>query len=134
METIDLRKQVNHNGITVFIKDMTSQDKGLITAFTQNHSVAELSDISISIKGLKGKVYYFNRIKVRRELEGTGEGKALMIEVCKVADKHKITIFNELNPYGGRDMESLKSFFRSSGFEKFGNEFGSKNMMIRKPQ
>ena len=129
------RNEADHNGLTVFVQDLTTiSDPGLIIAFTKNYSVAELSDFSIPIKGLEGTIYYFHRIKVRLEFEGTGEGKALMIEICKVVDEHKITIYNQLNPYGGRDMESLKSFFRASGFQKFVNEYGDKNVMIRKPQ
>lgn len=90
---------------------------------------AELCDLGehITVEGLENPVYYFNRIKVKKE--GKGTGKELMIEVCKIADENGITILNELNPYGKRDLESLKEFFRASGFERFNLD----NTMVRKP-
>jgi len=127
------RYEVKHGPITVFVHDNTnSKDWRTITAFTKNASVAELSDFGsiIHIEGLDNPVYYFNRIKAKLKFEGTGEGKALMIEVCKLADKRGITILNELNPYGKRDMESLKEFFEASGFK----EFNDNNTMVRKPK
>ena len=126
------RYEVQHGPITVFVHDdVHKPDWGAITAVTQNGS-AELSDFGsiIHIEGLDNPVYYFNRIKVRPKFEGTGEGKALMIEVCKLVDKYGITILNELNPYGKRDMDSLKEFFKASGFEIFNME----NAMVRKPK
>lgn len=125
--------EVQHGPITVFVHDLTTNKSwGTITVFTKNGSTAELSDFGsmIQIEGLDNPVYYFNRIKVRPKFEGTGEGKALMIEVCKVVDKHGITILNELNPYGNRDMDSLKEFFKASGFEIFNLE----NAMVRRPK
>jgi len=124
--------EVDHDGITVFVNDLVEFE--IITAFTKNLGSAELSQTPIPVKGLTEPVYYFNRIKVRPEREGTGEGKALMIEVCKIADEHRITIYNELNPYGKRDMKSLKSFFKASGFEPFVNEHNDQNVMVRKPK
>jgi hypothetical protein len=126
------RYEVQHGPITVFVHDLThTGDWKTITAFTQNGSTAELSELGsmIKIEGLNNPVYYFNRIKTRLKFEGTGEGKALMIEVCKLVDKHGITILNELNPYGKRDMESLKEFFKASDFEEIGP-----NVMARKPK
>ncbi len=121
-----------HGDIVVHVIDQTHAGQGIITAFTSKRSTAELSDLgpSITIAGLKTPIYFFNRIKVQRKNEGTGQGKALMIEVCKLADQRGITIFNELNPYGKRDMDSLKEFFRASGFE----DFGPTNTMVRKPK
>ena len=58
-----------------------------IVIATQNRSVAELSTGSIDIKGLNPPVFYFHRIKVLRENEGIGEGKELMIEICRYADQ-----------------------------------------------
>ena len=130
-----IRRQADHDGLTVFIQDMTHQGiYGIINAFTENNSVVELSQMPIPVKGLTEPIYYFNRIKVRPELEGTGEGKALMIEICKIADEHRITIYNQLNPYGKRDMKSLKSFFKDSGFEPFVTEHNDQNVMVRKPK
>ena len=102
-----------------------------IVIATQNRSVAELSTGSIDIKGLNPPVFYFHRIKVLSENEGIGEGKELMIEVCRYADQLDATIYNELNPYGKRDMESLKSFFRASKFEDYGDPTDC--VMIRRP-
>lgn len=103
---------------------------GTIEIMSDPMGTAELCDLGeyITIEELKNPVYYFNRIKVKKE--GQGTGKELMIEVCKIADEHGITILNELNPYGKRDMESLKNFFRASGFEIFGND----HTMVRKPK
>lgn len=129
------RNEVDHDGIIVHITDYKLDNSfGIITAFTKNRSVAELSEHPIPIKGLVEPVYYFNRIKVLPAFEGKGEGKALMIELCKVVDKHKITIYNELNPYGKRDMDSLKSFFKASGFKKFKNGWNDPNIMVRIPR
>jgi len=102
-----------------------------ITIMTKNRSIAELSCV-LPIEKIEGLVFYFNRIKVQPQFEGTGEGKELMIEVCRYMDQLNATIYNELNPYGKRDIESLKSFFRASGFEDYGKP--SNCVMIRKPQ
>ena len=104
----------------------------MVVALDEGIGSAELSDLGsmITIKGLDNPVYYFNRIKVEKRLQGKGKGKELMIEVCRLADKHGITIINELNPYGNRDMKDLKSFFRASGFKTFQLE----NTMVRKPR
>lgn len=93
---------------------------------------AELCDLDINIEGLEKPIFYFNRIKVKNE--GQGIGKELMIEVCKIADRENITIINELNPYGKRNLESLKQFFKASGFEDFKNKQTSQNTMVRKPK
>jgi len=111
----------------------SSNKNNQIIVMTKNRSVAELSNIGDTITtsvttGLKKPVYYFHRIKVLPKYEGTGEGKEIMIEVCKQADKLGATILNELNPYGKRDINSLKKFFKASGFEELYPE-----VMIRKP-
>jgi len=96
---------------------------------TDKRSCADLTKLDTDL--LPGVVYYFNRIKVLSEHEGTGEGRELMIEVCRYADKLNATIYNELNPYGKRNMKSLIRFFKASGF-KIHKEF-SDHTMIRKP-
>jgi len=103
---------------------------GTIEVTSDPMGTAELCDLGeyMTIEDLENPVYYFNRIKVKKE--GQGTGKEIMIEVCKIADLEHITILNEVNPYGKRDMESLKQFFRASGFEDFGNE----HTMVRKPR
>lgn len=100
-----------------------------ISIMTYNGSVADLSNI-FPIKEIDGLTFYFNRIKVKGEFEGIGEGKELMIEVCRYADELNATIYNELNPYGKRDLDSLKSFFGSSGFIMFKEP----HVMIRRPK
>lgn len=100
-----------------------------ITVATNNHSIAELSSI-IPIEGIPGKVFYFHRIKTRPEYEGIGEGRELMIEVCKHVDQENATIYINLNPYGKRDLKSLKSFFKASDFEMLQEP----NVMIRRPR
>ena len=102
-----------------------------IVVMTDKHSVAELSCI-IPIEGFDEPTFYFHRIKVKPENEGTGEGQELMIEVCRYADQLDATIYNELNPYGKRGMKSLKQFFKASGFEDYGKP--ENNIMIRKPK
>ena len=103
-----------------------------ITVATE-HGVAELSCVvPIELEGIDGPIFYFHRIKIRPEFEGTGEGRELMIEVCRYMDELNATIYNELNPYGKRDMESLKSFFRASDFEDYGNP--NNHIMIRRSQ
>lgn len=126
-----ITREAMRDGIQIFISDQTDVGWGNITVFTNERSTAELSKVPFPIDGIEGTVYYFNRIKVPKELEGKGRGRALMIEVCKIVDEYDITIYNELNPYGKRDMDSLKSFFKASGFELF--ESGGSNAMIRKP-
>lgn len=124
--------EVQHGPITVFVHDNTqNEDWGTMTAFTKNGSTAELSELGgmIEVENLTKPVYYFNRIKARPKFEGTGEGKALMIEICKLADKHKITILNQLNPYGNRDMDSLKEFFKASDFDERWPD-----VMVREPK
>ena len=99
----------------------------MITVATDKRSIAELSAI-IPIKDIPGKVFYFHRIKVLPKYEGTGEGRELIIEVCKLIDKQNATIYNELNPYGKRDLKGLISFFKASRFEMYKEP----NIMIRK--
>ncbi len=103
-----------------------------ITIFTDKQSIAELSKLPIEViegmEGLEGCIYYFNRIKVLRHHEGTGEGKLLMIEVCRYADDLNAIIYNEPNPYGKRNLDSLIRFFKQSGFEMYGP-----HAMIRRP-
>jgi GNAT superfamily N-acetyltransferase len=108
---------------------ISSCHDGIITVATLNGSVAELSEMLFEVGGYKKPVYYFHRIKVKPELEGTGEGKELMKEVCRHADALGATIFNELNPYGKRDMDSLKEFFKASGFTE-----DMPNIMVRLPK
>ena len=108
---------------------LSSYRNNQISIMTNNGSTAELSS-TFPIKEIEGLIFYFHRIKIRPEFEGLGEGKELMIEVCRYADQLNATIYNELNPYGKRDLESLKSFFKASGFEMFKEP----NVMIRKPQ
>jgi len=105
---------------------------GSISIMVSPMGTAELSDMGpyMTFEGLDNPVYYFNRIKLQRINEGKGLGKELMIEVCRIADENGITILNELNPYGKRDLESLKDFFRASGFE----DFHGKNTMVRRPK
>lgn len=97
-----------------------------IRVMTDKRSIAELS--KVPVEGIKGRTYYFNRIKVLPEHEGTGEGKELMIEVCRYADDLNAIIYNPLNPYGKRNMESLIKFFEASGFKMYKH-----NSMIRNP-
>jgi|GEM_PF-1080029 len=101
-----------------------------INVMTSKGSSAELSKIEFD--DIEGDVFYFHRIRVRPELEGTGEGRELMIEVCKLADKLNVAIYNELNPYGKRDMDQLKLFFKDSGFIMFGDH--KNNVMVRFPR
>jgi GNAT superfamily N-acetyltransferase len=104
-----------------------------VIVMTENRSVAELSCvIQLELKGIDPPIFYFHRIKVLPEFEGTGEGRELMIEICRYMDHLNATIYNELNPYGKRDMEGLKSFFRASGFEDY--ESVNNHVMIRRPQ
>jgi len=86
---------------------LSSYRNNQISIMTKNGSTAELSSI-LPVDGIEGLAFYFHRIKVRSEFEGTGEGKELMIEVCRYMDQLNATIYNELNPYGKRDLESLK--------------------------
>jgi GNAT superfamily N-acetyltransferase len=97
-----------------------------------DHGTAELSKMDIIPPDLEEPIFYFHRIKVMPKFEGTGEGRELMIEVCKHADMIGATIYNSLNPYGKRDMKSLKSFFTKSGFEDYKAE--GPDTMIRKPR
>ena len=107
----------------------SSHKHNIITVLTDKHSIAELSSV-FPIEGVPGKVFYFHRIKVWPQYEGTGEGRELMIEVCKHVDKENATIYNELNPYGKRSLKSLIGFFINSGFEMLRGS----NIMIRRPK
>jgi len=78
-------------------------------------------------------IWWFARIKVRPEHWGSGHGKDLMIELCRILDQRNIMLMNELNPYGNRDMNSLISFFKASGFEMADFETYDSTIMIRRP-
>jgi hypothetical protein len=106
--------------------------ENLLTVVTDKRSIAELSllDDKFEASGIPGKVFYFHRIKTLSQYEGIGEGRDLIIEVCKFMDKENATIYNILNPYGKRDLKSLIKFFEASGFEMFQDP----NVMIRTPK
>ena len=108
-------------------------DETIMVSFKDKLGVAELSCLTsygVNIKGLDKPVYYFNRLKIPPRDEGKGFGKRLMIEVCRIADEKGITILNELNPYGKRDLKQLIKFFEKSGFEIFDEH----NTMVRRPR
>jgi len=108
----------------------SSYQNNLITVLTDKHSIAELSCNFISIQGIDGKLFYFHRIKALPKYEGIGEGRELMIEVCRHIDKENATIYSQLNPYGKRNLPRLIKFFEASDFIMFQRP----NVMIRKPR
>jgi GNAT superfamily N-acetyltransferase len=81
-------------------------------------------------------VWFFNRIKVQPSHYGKGCGKDLMIKLCEILDRKKISLINSLNPYGNRDLKSLIAFFEASAFEIVDELCGGKKVivMIRRPQ
>ncbi len=111
---------------------------GCLNVMTELGSIAELSridnldDFEDNFKEInfKGLIFWFNRIKAKKE--GIGEGRLLMKEIIKICDKEKINIINYLNPYGKRDLKSLKRFFINSDFIEFKNKNNNSTVMIRK--
>lgn len=107
-----------------------------ISLNTEMNSTAELSRLekqSVDMYNkdfnmdLKEPVFYFNRIKAREE--GKGEGTLMMKELIKILDEKKVTVINELNPYGNLNLEDLQKFYSKYGFVKKQDQ-----LMIRKPK
>tara|TARA_Y100000310_G_C20694347_1_gene824436 strand:+ start:3195 stop:3581 length:387 start_codon:yes stop_codon:yes gene_type:complete len=107
-----------------------------ISLNTEMNSTAELSRMgkkSVDMYNkdfdmdLKEPVFYFNRIKAREE--GKGEGTLMMKELIKILDEKKVTVINELNPYGNLNLEDLQKFYSKYGFVK-----KQDHLMIRKPK
>jgi len=61
------------------------------------------------------RVYFFNRLKARKT--GIGEGKFLMVELCKILDENGWAVVNTPNPYGPLDEEALNAFYKRFGFK-----------------
>ncbi len=110
--------------------------KDNISLYTEKGSTCELSKIDTKDTNeflkkykveLKEPIFYFNRLKAR--VERQGEGSFLMKELVKILDEKKISVINELNPYGGMNMETLEKFYAKYGFEKV-----DRGLMIRKPK
>lgn len=93
----------------------------------QDHarSAAELSEMF----GRPKKTYYFNRLIVDKKLRGQGLSIKLMNQVVEWADKEKIIILLEINPYGDLGYLQLAQFYMRFGFEW---EDKKRNMMIRR--
>lgn len=109
--------------------------KDSITLYTKLGSVCELSRLDILAENiyktykikLKPPIFYFNRIKARKE--GIGEGSLLMKKLIEILDNKKISVVNELNPYGKLNMNALEKFYSKFGFKKI-----EKGLMIREPK
>ena len=124
-EQFDLR--VNKTSQTISIYSMT-------TDFSRFGS-AEISNIDMMAKqyadeygiDIIGELWYFNRIKVKKE--GTGLGTALMKKLVEILDAEKITLWDDLNPYGGMNLQQLTEFNKKFGFITL-----KRGAMIRYPQ
>jgi GNAT superfamily N-acetyltransferase len=65
-----------------------------------------------------GTWYYFNRLVVYPKIRNKGMAALLMKQVVSWADREKVNIFNEVNPYGDLDMDQLIKFYSRFGFEQ----------------
>jgi len=79
---------------------------------------------------VKEPLFWFGRLKVKLDNEGTGEGKFLMQELLTILDQERYAVVCVVSPYGKRDMEGLVRFFENSGFVKLP---GTKKVMVRLP-
>ena len=91
-------------------------------------ATAELTEICnefvrsfLQADDVTGTWYYFNRLLVNENIRGRGLATKLMSRVIFWADTEDVNILNELNPYGGLNMDQLISFYKKFGFEQPNN-------------
>ncbi|MBR9705219.1 GNAT family N-acetyltransferase [Candidatus Pacearchaeota archaeon] len=63
--------------------------------------------------------FFFNRLKVQPGNRGRGFGKILIDKVVNFFQEHRLSIWNELNPYGHLDKDELRDFYLRYGFKRF---------------
>ena len=114
-----------------------------ISFFTDNKSagVAELSKLDEHLINLLSNTikinkyftwFYFNRLIVKQKYRKTGVGTELMDSVIKWADRNKIAIWDDLNPYGDKNSLTLKQLTKF--MSKFGFIKKAKQVMVRYPK
>lgn len=87
-------------------------------------ATAELSKIDNKLAkdylqtDVNGTWYYFNRLVVYPKIRNKGLATRLMKLIIDWADAEKISILNEINPYGDLDMGQLIRFYAKFGFKK----------------
>lgn len=107
----------------------------LITIRTKNRSIAELSlmdsDLVLDLFVMPEKMplYMFNRISVIPAMQGKGDGKILLDEVCRIADLYQFAIFLGINSYGRMNTEDLRSWYIRHNWIDLGNK-----LMVRFPK
>lgn len=111
-EQFDLRVNKTREAISIY--SMTTDFSRFGSAEISNIDFARedyVRDYGIDIVG---ELWYFNRIKVKKE--GTGLGTALMKKLTEILDVEKITLWDDLNPYGGMSLQQLIEFNKKFGF------------------
>ena len=65
-----------------------------------------------------GTWYYFNRLIVHPKIRNKWVATQLMEQVVIWADKERVNILNEVNPYGDLNRKQLVRFYERFGFEQ----------------
>lgn len=111
-QNFDLRVNKSHDSISIYPHGTDISHFGTCEIGNINFSGEDISkEFGIDIVG---ELWYFNRLKVKTE--GTGLGTALMKRLVELLDSEKITLYNDLNPYGGMSLQQLTEFYRKFGF------------------
>jgi hypothetical protein len=108
----DLRVNKSHDSISIYPVGVDMAHFGTCEIGNIDFSREEIArEYGIDIIG---ELWYFNRIKVKTG--GTGLGTALMEKLVEILDSEKITLYDDLNPYGDMSFQDLVKFNKRFGF------------------
>ncbi len=126
----NLISRIDDRSITIYCEvQLSSLDRKYL-------AIAELSEFEI-LDNLPGEYefdntkrwFFFNRLKVPKEIYGRGISKIILTELIRILDKHHIYVINTLNPYGNLNLEQLTKLYSRYGFKTIAEE-----VMVREPQ
>ena len=78
-------------------------------------SIAHLAVLDVS--EMNPDTFIINRINVPKKFRGRGYGSKLLKEICEVADREKIKLMLEINPYGELTRKDLERWYHEYGFK-----------------
>lgn len=83
----------------------------------------------VDVSEIGDLLYEVNRINVPRRWRGRGIARKLVTKVLEDADREKITLVLDINPYGDMDYKALKAWYERLGFSQEKDQ-----RFYRKPQ
>jgi ribosomal protein S18 acetylase RimI-like enzyme len=81
--------------------------------------------------GFNAPSYVISRINVPKKHRGQGRATALLKQIMADADREGVTLYLEVTPSGGLDLDQLTRWYQRHGFRHM--QTGS-NVMWRPPQ